>query len=685
MSVKMNMSVSQRECAEQNNTNSYSFAVENSWGVGSLRQCAGFPASSTIQEDKKSYITRLGALVICWDVETKEKKFSFQAHSDLITVLLHNPRLNVILTACYGGEVKLWDSNWELLLSSKAQVGEIHFVDWSTKGDRILLCGGLDSVVIVYDLVQSGEKSWKIEEKWSVSAPQPAKMFAHNSINHDLEKPGSSTYVEQKDYYDMAIFTPQNRVIALLQRHHNNFSEAHLYSCDGLFLKSQTVDPLGDRKSSLMYLSPCHNGVFAVGFQGGLFLLLSEEDLSVISVFQSTGSAQVALWCGDYLLAVSYLSGVFSWWNIHGELVNEIHGGPTNSITHLSWAAHGKQLWVGGIMSIHYVTLNFNNQKETFPSSLTVNQTIEFLEVTGCGIAMNDNNLVLAGDFSGNVFVWEKGKSNPIFRTKHEISIRCLTWNNGYAFIGCLDGDLLRWLPGKDSGPSIALTCFGDVMAMAWSQDLTTLAVGLGTGNLCTYKFLQVSSPDPKELINFSAHVIIKEGQEITAEIWSVCWSPCGTMIVTASEDQTAIVWKAVNGEKLETLTGHTTAVTSVDWKVMSNGQQILATCADDRTVHIRDGVTFEMKHVLDTKDIPGWYTLTYLGLNPVHHWCLCSTQNGHLVLWDSLSGERLGCRKMNAGSIEGLVWNKDYTLCATVSSDCVVSVFSVNDILSKL
>ena len=144
-------------------------------------------------------------------------------------------------------------------------------------------------------------------------------------------------------------------------------------------------------------------------------------------------------------------------------------------------------------------------------------------------------------------------------------------------------------------------------------------------------------------------------------------------------------IYHRYSGEKLETLTGHTTAVTSVDWKVMSNGQQILATCADDRTVHIRDGVTFDMKHVLDTKDIPGWYTLTYLGLNPVHHWCLCSTQNGRLVLWDSLSGERLGCRKMNAGSIEGLVWNKDYTSCATVSSDCVVSVFSVNDILSKL
>ncbi|XP_068752992.1 uncharacterized protein [Montipora capricornis] len=686
----MNDSVFPQQSSDQKNI--FGFSVESSWGVASLRQCAGFPGSVINSKDKKSYIAPLGALVTCWDVETKQRKFSFQAHSDLITVMLHNTRLNVVLTACYSGEFKLWSSNWELLLSLKARVGSMHFADWSVRGDRFLICGGEESVMIVYNLVKCDGKRWEIQEKWSVAAPQNPKKLPSNNVGDDIVKlvdaktnQGSSTFVEQKDYYDMAIFTPENGVIAVLQRHRNDFSEAHLYSHDGTFLKSQTLDPLGDTKSSLMCLSPCHNSVFAVGFQGGLFLLLNEHDLSVISVFQATGSAQVALWDGDYLLAASYLSGVFSWWNINGELVNEVQGGPSNSIIHLNWAVPGKQLWVGGIMSIHYVTLNFNNPEERFPNSLVTNQTIEFLEVTGCGIALDDSNLVLVGDFSGNVLVWERGKSNPVLRTKHESSIRCLTWNNGYAFIGCLDGDLLRWLPGRDSFPSTALTCIGGVMTMAWSQDLTSLAIGLGTGYLCMYKFVPVKSPEPEEMLSFRAHVMIKDGHEIAAEVWSVCWSPCGTMIVTASEDQTAVVWKAANGEKVETLIGHTTAVTSVDWKEMSSGEQILATCADDRTVHIRDGTTFLMKHVLDTKDIPGWYTLTYLSLNPVRQWCLCSTQNGHLVLWDCVSGERLGCRKMHAGSIEGLVWNKDYTLCATVSSDCVLSVFSVNELHCKL
>ena len=111
----------------------------------------------------------------------------------------------------------------------------------------------------------------------------------------------------------------------------------------------------------------------------------------------------------------------------------------------------------------------------------------------------------------------------------------------------------------------------------------------------------------------------------------------------------------------------------------MSSGQHILATCADDRTVRVRDGQTFELIHVLSVPDIRGWYTLTYLALDPIRQQCLCSTQNGFIVLWDVLTGKKLAWRKMHSGSIEGLVWDKEFQHFATVSSDCVVNVFAVS------
>lgn len=165
------MSQIQRTAAKNN----FGFSVDFSWGVSSLRQCAGFPASFLNPEDQKSYVTPLGALVVCWDIEKTQRKLSFQAHNDLITVMLHNARLNTVLTACYSGEIKLWNSNWEVLFNTKARVGEIHFADWSSFGDQFLLCGGEDSVVIVYDLAKCEENPWEIKEKWIVAAPQMPK------------------------------------------------------------------------------------------------------------------------------------------------------------------------------------------------------------------------------------------------------------------------------------------------------------------------------------------------------------------------------------------------------------------------------------------------------------------------------------------------------------------------------
>ena len=129
---------------------------------------------------------------------------------------------------------------------------------------------------------------------------------------------------------------------------------------------------------------------------------------------------------------------------------------------------------------------------------------------------------------------------------------------------------------------------------------------------------------------------------------------------------------------KQRKLQGHTTAVTAVDWQMMSSGMNLLATCADDRTVRLYDGHGFSLVSVLDSKDIHGWHTLTYLCLNPDTGQCLCSTQNGHLVLWNVPSGERVACWKVHCGSIEGLVWKRD--LICTVSSDCIVNMFRVKN-----
>jgi WD40 repeat protein len=158
------------------------------------------------------------------------------------------------------------------------------------------------------------------------------------------------------------------------------------------------------------------------------------------------------------------------------------------------------------------------------------------------------------------------------------------------------------------------------------------------------------------------------------AEIWSLAWSPDNSYIATASEDQTTMIWN-LYGEHVATLTGHTTAVTSVDWQITQLGE-ILATCADDKTVRIYDGKTWELLHIFESHDVEEWHTITYLALETGGKRLACATQNGFLIVWDLESKKRVFGHKMHAGSIEGLRWNHKAGLITTCSSDCTVNTY---------
>ncbi len=65
----------------------------------------------------------------------------------------------------------------------------------------------------------------------------------------------------------------------------------------------------------------------------------------------------------------------------------------------------------------------------------------------------------------------------------------------------------------------------------------------------------------------------------------------------------------------MKELSGHTSAVTCVDWQVTKLGN-ILATCGDDRKVMIWNTDDFSLVHIFETKEIDDWHTATYLGMN---------------------------------------------------------------------
>ena len=74
-----------------------------------------------------------------------------------------------------------------------------------------------------------------------------------------------------------------------------------------------------------------------------------------------------------------------------------------------------------------------------------------------------------------------------------------------------------------------------------------------------------------------------------TGEVWHAAFSPDGRWIVTASDDKTARVWNAANGQVLATLQGHTDVVWHAAFS--PDGQRIV-TASSDNTARVYRVIT---------------------------------------------------------------------------------------------
>ena len=145
------------------------------------------------------------------------------------------------------------------------------------------------------------------------------------------------------------------------------------------------------------------------------------------------------------------------------------------------------------------------------------------------------------------------------------------------------------------------------------------------------------------------------------------------THVLTSSEDQTCKVFTFEEKDQgkdflkeVQVLSGHTLAVTSIDWQ-----RDMLVTCSDDRTIRVYQVQSAnkefaQLRYVLKTNEkVDEWHTLTYLTLTAAANSFLLSTvtENGYLFAWRLKQfvegvddqGDMIYSRKIHNGSIEAL------------------------------
>ena len=189
----------------------------------------------------------------------------------------------------------------------------------------------------------------------------------------------------------------------------------------------------------------------------------------------------------------------------------------------------------------------------------------------------------------------------------------------------------------------------GTVEEVAYSPDGSLIAIGSSIG-----VFLY-NSDTLVEMSYFAEDISIN----------CIAWSPDGQTLASGSNDNEVILWDVQSGEKLRTLAGHTSLVSSVAW---SPDGQTLASGSWDNTVILWDAQSGEKLRTL-----AGHTSYVYsVDWSPDGH-TLASGGYGTVILWDVQSGEKLHTLAGHTDYVRSVAWSPDGKTLASGSADNTV------------
>ncbi|UUM22117.1 WD40 repeat domain-containing protein [Mycoavidus sp. SF9855] len=197
----------------------------------------------------------------------------------------------------------------------------------------------------------------------------------------------------------------------------------------------------------------------------------------------------------------------------------------------------------------------------------------------------------------------------------------------------------------------------GEVHFCAFSPNGKACAVGLHDGTINVYK-----TSSWEKICTLQGH---------TTRVTSVAYSPSGHQIASSSCDMTVRLWDARSGKSEHVLQGHAGYVLSIAYS--PNGQQITSG-SEDATVRLWDAPSGESSHTLHGHTGP----ITRVLYSPSGRQIASGSEDRTVRLWDISSGQRLAVVRGFQGSIQSLAWKEaaDGTYLLTGCRD--TSVFRV-------
>lgn len=162
--------------------------------------------------------------------------------------------------------------------------------------------------------------------------------------------------------------------------------------------------------------------------------------------------------------------------------------------------------------------------------------------------------------------------------------------------------------------------------------------------------------------------------QDSDASGQPMAWSPDGSSIAAAGDENTIVIWNPKTGEQSATLTGHSGPVSGIAWSPDSQG---LASIGGDGSLLLWDLETGGVSHTLENvgSRILAW--------SPDGKLLAAGTGKGEVVLWNAATGGQLltmSGHQMMTGflgditlPILALKWSPDSKTLASVSTDAIL------------
>lgn len=157
--------------------------------------------------------------------------------------------------------------------------------------------------------------------------------------------------------------------------------------------------------------------------------------------------------------------------------------------------------------------------------------------------------------------------------------------------------------------------------------------------------------------------------EEVSIDIYSVKWSPDGTLIASSAIDNAVLVWSAPVNDLVLKLNQHTKPVRQIAWS--PNGR-LLASASNDKSVIIWDISTGKTLQRLTSHDGP----VRSVSWNPDGTKIATASEDRQVRIWDVTTGQLEMTLTGHSDWVRAVTWSPNGEILASVGKDNTLIVW---------